>query len=431
MSVQFAEYLKQKKILIVDPSSTTRASALKGLTDLGATRDNIFYAKDFNTAVAEMDKHKPGILITEYNLDLKFGLDLLQIQAQYLPKPQDRLFILLTKNSNESSVAEAAEEDVDAFILKPYSQDELVKNLQTAILQKVNVTEYRKTIQTGKEYFVKSELPQAVTSFEKAKGLDKQPMLACYYLAHTHQSKKDYEAALTEYRSGLKFNPIHYKCLAGEFELLDQMDKKTDAYKVMQTLVQHFPVSPQRLGKIFSLAVYTRNFTDVDKYYDIFTTIEHRSPELTRIVFGGLFICGKYLLQKGNVDHAEKIFTKLAASSGRNEVILQKIVNTCVEFNLFQIADNFLRMFSLESRETLAFKHLDFHIATQLSEPGQVINKGLELISAQSDDPFVYETVACLLMDARRMQVAEEVIYKAAQKFPERKNDFLSLIDAA
>src|SRR5688572_15134958 len=118
----FAKFLSSRKILIADPSAAARSGIFRVFQDLGAKTNQITLVNSFKQALDQMEVVKPHIVIAEYELGRRCGLDLLQSQRQQQPEQtKDTLFVVVTSNTSQSAVARAAEEDIDAYVLKPFT----------------------------------------------------------------------------------------------------------------------------------------------------------------------------------------------------------------------------------------------------------------------------------------------------------------------
>ena len=105
-----SDFLKTKKVLVVEPSSSFSSTINQILLKLGCVHTNIFREYEFPRA-EQVLREKPEIIISEYHIGSRYGLELAEKQARYIEDAANRTFILATGNSNDSAVAEAAEEE--------------------------------------------------------------------------------------------------------------------------------------------------------------------------------------------------------------------------------------------------------------------------------------------------------------------------------
>lgn len=100
---------------------------------------------------------KPQIVITDFNLSNRCGLDLLQRQREQCPDAKECLFVLITGNTSQSALAQAAEEDVYTYLLKPYTIDIFRKSIARAVEAKLTPSNYTRLINEGKELGLATE----------------------------------------------------------------------------------------------------------------------------------------------------------------------------------------------------------------------------------------------------------------------------------
>ena len=127
---------------------------------------------------------------------------------------------MITKASSDSAVAEAAEEQLDAYIVKPFSAFDLEKRLMEVIKRKMQPSTYIQKIREGKDLVKNKQFVEARPVFSDAKKLSSKPTLACFYLGDCFLELKDFTNARKEFSEGRSHNELHYKCLTGEFDCL-------------------------------------------------------------------------------------------------------------------------------------------------------------------------------------------------------------------
>ncbi len=97
----FKEYMRNKRIMIVDSQAYSRAALTQTLIELGATLAQITLAPSFRAAEAEIAKGCPDILLSEFDLEGgACGLDLLAAQRKLNKQSRRSLFILVTSNTS-------------------------------------------------------------------------------------------------------------------------------------------------------------------------------------------------------------------------------------------------------------------------------------------------------------------------------------------
>lgn len=177
----FQKYIKKRNVLLVDTSATTRAMLSKSFNELGARGDLIHFSSSFLEAQEEIAKCSPQIVVTDFNLGPHSGLLLIHLQREYNPQSKDTLFIIITGDTSQTAIAQAAEEEVDSYILKPFTIKGLRAALVKAVMSKIEPSDYTKIIESGKQLLFKGDIDAAMKQFDEAVALNPKPALAYFY----------------------------------------------------------------------------------------------------------------------------------------------------------------------------------------------------------------------------------------------------------
>lgn len=423
------QYMSTKRVLIAEPSTSFSSVIQQTMLAMGCQSENIWKEGDFSRAMKILAKTKPEIIVSEYSLGQGYGLELAEKQVEYCAEPASRIFVLVTGNASDSAVAEAAEEEVDGYILKPFNINQLQETFLLVMHKKMNPTQYISEIQRGKQLLQEHDYHSAREIFSQAKTFDKRPSLACYYEGFSSKELKDLDSALKSFQEGRSHIPLHYKCLQGEFDILFKQKKQKEAYEVIKVINKNYPVSPNTLAKMFLLAIFTYNYKDIAKHYETFTKLERRSDELVRIVSEALYSAGRFCLQSGDLVLAEDFFRKGAGVAQRDKSYLFRVTQVLMKESYFDEAEKFLSMFDPDDRGSAEYLQLDFEVARQTRETHETLEKGKRLIADGKATPTIFKEVVKILIDQNRMTTAEEVIFKAAKSYPDMRAELYSMLD--
>ena len=122
--------LSKLKVLVVEdlpPAMTLMKSLLRslGISDIHSATDGR-EAQTFLDNTGEM----VDLIICDWNMPNANGLELLQQVRTVFPK---MLFMMVTANSDEISVKNAMRCNVDAYVIKPFTADQIEKKLLTLV----------------------------------------------------------------------------------------------------------------------------------------------------------------------------------------------------------------------------------------------------------------------------------------------------------
>lgn len=423
----FAEYIADKKVLIADCSGSSRAGLAKLLITLGAKTSNIAMAPTYDVAQDAMKKMSPHVVITEYDLGNRCGLDLLQAQRAAQAESKKSLFILVTSNTSQSAVAQAAEEDVDTFILKPYTLEVLRQAIFKAANAKLTPSEYVKAIEAGKTLLFDGKPDEALVEFEKAKTLDPRPALAFFYHGQAELMKKAMEPAEESFNKGLIHNKIHYKCMVGLYDL--QMEKKLykEAYDLVKRISRYFPANPQRLSSVLRLAVMTQSYEDIERYYQIFIDLDARNEELIKYICAALVVCGKFYLQKNFGTRATELFQKAAVTAGGRTKILREIVLALAQHELTKDALEFLKRFPPQSHTGVDYITCELLANDGINPPALTIDAGRKIIAQDIHDPSIYKVLVKRSIETGLNDYAENLKSEGVKRWPNMRDEFVRI----
>jgi CheY-like chemotaxis protein len=383
----FKDFVDVNEVLIVDKNPSSRSRLVKVMSDLGCKRHMIHTAGSLIEAQEIIITKKIGIILSDYIIGGGSGFDLFKMLRKKIPTAKDTCLVLVTSNINQSSVAKAAEEDVDSFIIKPFTIQSIQESLLSTICAKVQPSEYQIKIDEGKDHLFEGRYDEAVAAFKAAKPLHAKPALALFYLGQAEYLQDQVDQAQNNYVDGLELINIHYKCLVGLYEILVRDEKYTDAYQVIKKIARFFPANPDRLNEIIHLAIKTENFADMQMYYEIFTQLDSRPNHVVNYVGAGLFISGKYNLLNNNRAQATTYFDELAVSCSEFTKYIRAVISILVEHDFADDAERYLTRFASENRDKEDYLVSEFLInAKKGKDLDLVVKSGLELYNRKVRD---------------------------------------------
>lgn len=419
----FSKYLSERKIMIVDPLKASSTALYKNIISLGGKPDQIFCVETYHEALTTLKAHHPMVVLSEYELGKQSGLELMLSFRQLYPKTKECLFALITATSSQSVVAQAAEEDVDAFILRPFTVGILNQILIKAAVLKVKPTEYLATIEFGKLQLDEKKFELALSLFKTAQTQSDKPTLALYYQGLCHQLLKKTTKAQQLYEAGLETNKIHFKCLGGLFDVLMEQKNFPAAYEVSKKMARYYPANPKRLSAVLKLAIITKSLDDVERYYQVFLNIDQREDELIQYVCAALVVCGKNYLKTNFLYRGLELLNNAAITAGSRIKFVREIVSILYDFKFFKEATQQLERFPVENQNTTDFFAIQYLIHDLELNAHQSIEAGEKLLKSGHNDPLVYKILIKRLFEKKSDQL--NLRYQEAVKnFPKHKPGF-------
>jgi len=421
-------FLEQHLILIVDPSASFGQTLVGTLMEMGAPTQKVLYSKKYEDAQRIIQEYKPQILITEYFIGQKFGLSLIDQQAKAVGETA-KVSILITHNSASSAIAEAAEEQVDDYILKPFSMGQMKERLSAVIKRKMNPTSYSLKIRSGKKLLRDKQFEKAELEFLEAKKLTDKPTLAHYYVGYSKYLQKSFTTALDEFRGGRKLQPLHFKCLIGEFDSNFEQKKYEDAFQLIPTIMENYPISPKRLGSIIIATVFSNHHDQIPKYFEIFKLLDHKPPELMKVFSAGLMTAGKYQVKMNNQEKAVACFEMGVSVIGADVSYLDQVIRELLKIGAAEQAAQFLSKFPSTEFGSASYLRLGFLIDRFLLPAHQVIEKGKKLVSLGYACSDSFLTLIDLALANNKIVLAEDIAAKAVLTHPDLRSKIYKKIE--
>ena len=123
---QFNAKDRNLKVLVIDDTAFVRKIVTKSLSELGVA--NVVEVADAADAVRRMRIENFDLIVSDWNLPTMSGFELLSY-IRNNDRIKDTPFLMLTGNTDRSSVMAAFQSGVSDYLIKPFSAEELEKKL--------------------------------------------------------------------------------------------------------------------------------------------------------------------------------------------------------------------------------------------------------------------------------------------------------------
>ena len=416
----FKDFLINNEILVVDKSSASRRRLTKSLVDMGGKRQLIHSVAHFSEAVDIIKQNKPMLVLSDYTINGGSGFDLFKEYRAIHPDEKKSTLVLITSNISQSAVAKAAEEDVDSFIIKPYTVQSLEKSMMNAVISKLYPSPYIQKIEEGKEQLFAKNFEQAIKIFEEAIPLHSKPSLAHFYHGQAKYLIQDLDEASEDYHKGLAINNIHYKCQIGLYELFMEEQKFYRAYEVVKNIAKYFPANPDRLKEVVRLAVQTQNYQDMEDYYGIFVELDERTEDVVNYVCSGMYVLGKYALFQGDMDKGKRVFEKVAISCAGMTKFLRAMVVELVRYGINDDASKIMSRFPSGTTGSPDYMIASFMVDSVSMSNAEKMNRALEVYNAGHKDYYVFQILIESMKNEGFEDKVDDYIYEAKKLWPDK-----------
>lgn len=220
---------------------------------------NVSEASDGDDAISELDNFKDipnrmyNYVVLDWNMPRVHGIDVLKhIRRDALLR--ETPVMMVTAENWSSEIMEAAEEQVDGYIIKPFIAKTLQAKIERIMENKRNPSEVEKIYREGVSLIFEDKLDEAKAKFEEVLKLKPNLARAFRQIGIIETKKNNYKDAVENFQKAMQNNKQYTSAYTNIAELFIKIDKKDEAIKVLQEAAQINPRNHERLvmlGKLF------------------------------------------------------------------------------------------------------------------------------------------------------------------------------------
>ena len=260
---------KQMSFLIVDDMDNMRRSirAMLKLVGLGRHYQEAANGKEawklLNTEGVVVD-----FVISDWNMPKTNGTELLSL-IRASKRWKDVPFLMITAESNQSIVAEAAENDVDAYLTKPFVTATLELKIKELLELVVHPSPLSQLLKKAEEYSEKNQLDQAIECISLAVKANQRSSRPLRELGRLYVKKGDLAQAVVCFQRATEINRLDLP----SFQYLGQIFlKQGDTDKALAYFTKAMELSPRNTDRAFKLATLLlgrQKLAEADKIFKV------------------------------------------------------------------------------------------------------------------------------------------------------------------
>lgn len=302
-------------VLIVDDMENM-VKSVRGMLKVLKVGKSFHFANNGQQAWALLQKETVDLAIIDWNMPVMTGVELLGRIREDRDK-RDMPVVMVTAEANREIVAEAAESDIDAYILKPLTVKSLGDKIQ-AVIENAN------------------NPPPVIQHLKNARALEESG---------------DLDGAIAEGKLAMKAEPKSSRPIRELGFLYFKKDDLATAEKYFLTAAKMNQLDVFAFHQLGELYLRQDDIERAAKYFDKAMSI---SP---RHVSRGIYF-GKVLVKKGMVKRAIKVFDQAITLSDDPLSLSEEIGNLCLQTGIYnytvKLFETILK--SLPNRTDLMFK---------------------------------------------------------------------------
>ena len=307
--------LKEMSVLIVDDMENM-CKSIRGMLKVLNYGSKFRFSFNGAEALRVLEKDPTDIAIVDWNMPGMTGVELLS-RIRDERSFRDMPVVMVTAEANREIVAEAAESDIDAYLLKPLTVKSLGDKIASVVEQANN-----------------------------------PPPLAYHLkLARDFEEAGDTEAAIEEIKKAMEADPASTKPMRELGILHLEKNNLQDAEKWLSKAAKLNKLDVIAFHNLGELYLKRNNIEKAAEYYNKAMDISPRHT--TRgINFG------KVLVQKGAVQKAKNVFDRAISLADNSLSAQEEVADFCLEKGVNEYAANLLEFLHnrLPKRDDIVYK---------------------------------------------------------------------------
>jgi tetratricopeptide (TPR) repeat protein len=238
-------------ILICDDMFNMRRTIKNMLRHLGF--ENVVEAENGSKAWEMLNRSKIDIVISDWNMPELPGVELLR-RVRDDARLRDMPFVMITAEVSESKIVQAAETEVDGYLIKPFVAKALEEKLEVIFNNRENPPPFERQMKAGISFLESGAYDKAVNAFSEALRIRPDSARARFEIGEAYARKGDLAQAERWNKEALSINPQYLRAYEGLSKVYEKQGKMDNAIKLMEKASEISPNNPRRhleMGKLF------------------------------------------------------------------------------------------------------------------------------------------------------------------------------------
>lgn len=416
--------LAQKRVLVVDPTSSTRNSLRKIICDMGVPSAGMTAVDNFGDGLELLEKLSPEIVIVENDLNGKSGVDLVRRHLETSKNLLETYRGVTTSKATLALASYYAEEQIDCIITKPFTAQGISNAIAMAILQKAKASKIDRQVEESRQKLESGNLAGAMKELEDLLAANETSTSARYYSAVAKNRAKENDGALALLMHPIVEKTKHYRSLMLKVELHTEQNSYAKAYEAAKSLREKFPINPARVPLFVKLAVSQRDFVAIRDLANMAELMGESTEDVKMPVSAGLVLSGRFLLQEGNEEEALKALRLAIVLSPLRPKIVRRALVAAIRAGHGKYYDEWTSKLPPSVLDHAEVQCALLEKVAHEDSPAATVELGNKMMQMGIEDPELYVLMIAKSREVGRKEgVIDELIEKAKCAFPNEPPD--------
>ena len=375
-------------VLIVDDSFNMRALMRKMVRSLGF--GEIIEADSGTRALEALSQQLVDLVLCDWNMPGLKGIDVLKF-VRSREETRNLPFIMVTAEMSAAIVAEAAESEVDDYMVKPFSLAELQARIQKIIKVQEEITDLEVHLKRGTAFVATDQFKKASAEFKKAQLLNPKSPRTLLEIGRLYMKQGLDGRALEYFERAVHFSP---KFLKGHQELAQLHLALGNTEKYIHHLEQSVQISPRNLERKIMLGDAHMQNGNTEQAKAVFEQVlEEATTQYSEIAEK----IGEALLKLESYEVAERAFGRALEANPKNLILFNKLGIAFRKQGKFDKAvDNYLKAIKIAPNDETLYFNLAraYQDAGALDKAMAALKKALSINSGFSEAKALLAKIA-------------------------------------
>ena len=426
------DFFTNKRVLIIDPVTMTRASIRKFVESLGCASKDIQQSDNFVDGLEQIKKGKPQIVFCEFDLGNENAFKILQAHLELFPLRMKCCFTVYSSINSPTLTASLADSEVDVFIAKPFTLDTFKGQFFKALSIKLQGGKFDHILDQGRAELRAKDFDKAIEFGAQASEMNKTSPKPFSLMGLAYLGKSEKLKAQQHFELGLKNSPENFICLKNLVLLHMEHKEYRQAYDAAVVFTNHYSLPAEMLPSLMKAALANEKFHDIVNFHKIFMSLGEQADQtlLGPIIAAGLTLSGQWMLKNNNKAEGLDALAKAQKLGATRIGILKKLANVYLEFGQSNLAVTVFDQIEASGKLSANdLRLLELEIKAPTFPAPEVLRLARDALAHGIKTVFVYETLIKKNKEVgRSISAYEDLIEEAIRNFPEQKALFENII---
>ncbi len=297
---------KSLNILIIDDKINMRRTIRNILRKIGY--EKFIEAEDGDAALAKIKVNDIDLILCDWNMPGMNGREVLGAVRE-MENYRNVPFLMITAETNEETVAEVIEVEVDDYLLKPFTPGLLQNKIEKILRSKSVPSPIDTHLNLGQVYLKAGQHNQAVSEFQKALRINPKSPRALLAVGQVAEAKGEAAKAEEVYKKALQLSPQFIKAHEALAKLYQERGEAEKAARSLQAAVRISPKNSERQMNLGKALIRTGKKDEAKKAFEtVMKMAKEDQSELARQI-------GEVYLEAGLEADAQDVFLEGLAAN--------------------------------------------------------------------------------------------------------------------